>query len=54
MTWKQWLAGGAAPSHAARAIHAGLASTGEPVFDPKPANGAGHHQAKQDGTQNQA
>jgi lipoprotein-anchoring transpeptidase ErfK/SrfK len=36
MTWKQWLAGGAAPSAAAKALHPRMPRTYEPGFGPPP------------------
>jgi lipoprotein-anchoring transpeptidase ErfK/SrfK len=35
MTWKQWVAGSAAPSRAAKTLHAGLPSADVPAFAPK-------------------
>jgi lipoprotein-anchoring transpeptidase ErfK/SrfK len=37
MSWHQWLAGDAAPSHAAKTLHPKLPSEYEPAFAPKPA-----------------
>jgi hypothetical protein len=36
MSWKQWLAGDAAPSAAAKALHPRMPRTYEPNFTPKP------------------
>lgn len=39
MSWRQWVAGGAAPSKAAKSLHAGLPSSSDPAFEtaaPKP------------------
>ena len=54
MTWKQWLAGGAAPSKAARAIHAGLPSAGEPRFQVKKAKDGKAAKTSKNGKQDTA
>ncbi|HVS69102.1 MAG TPA: Ig-like domain-containing protein [Mycobacteriales bacterium] len=54
MSWKQWVAGGAAPSHAAKTLHAKMPSDYQPRFEPKPAkskqsSGADQSSSKPDG-----
>ena len=51
MSWKKWLAGGAAPSAAALALHPRLPHTYEPGFGPKkPTAKHSHHSKKHHGS----
>jgi lipoprotein-anchoring transpeptidase ErfK/SrfK len=43
MTWKQWVAGGAAPTQAALALHAPIAHLTEPGFAPAPTSHSTSH-----------
>jgi hypothetical protein len=48
MSWKAWLAGDAAPTAAAKALHPGMPRSGEPGFasPPKPHHHSAHRHAK--------
>ncbi|MGN6474027.1 MAG: Ig-like domain-containing protein [Mycobacteriales bacterium] len=51
MSWKQWLAGDAAPTHAAKALHPKLPSDYQPAFTPKPAKSSKSAKATGSGSQ---
>jgi lipoprotein-anchoring transpeptidase ErfK/SrfK len=45
MSWKQWLAGDAAPTKAAKALHPRMPRDGEPGFGPAPKSTKHHHKS---------